>query len=124
MELVAVESPLSGDFKRNKRYAKLCLLDCLLNQGEAPYASHLFYPQVLNDEDPGERKLGMEAGFAWATPATKRVVYTDLGISGGMEAGIAKAEELDQQVVYRTLPPDLMALLDSDEPIGSPTIAF
>jgi hypothetical protein len=91
------------------------LKDCLL-RGEAPYASHLLYTQegVLDDNKPEERRLGMEAGFAWGRalePAdctnlarkAKRVVYTDRGISGGMAEGIKLANKMDQEVEYRKL---------------------
>jgi hypothetical protein len=37
-----------GDLRRNIRYAQLCVLDCL-QRGEAPFASHLLYTQVLDD---------------------------------------------------------------------------
>ncbi len=47
---VIIESPYSGDIPRNLLYARLCVFDCL-NRGEAPYASHLFFTQVLNDND-------------------------------------------------------------------------
>lgn len=115
MKLVVIESPLSGDFERNVRYAKLCILDALVNYGEAPYASHLLYTQCLDDEIPEQRKLGMEAGFFWAEKASTRIVYEDLGVSGGMKAGIAKAEEIGQAVEYRKLPPDLLERLDDPE---------
>jgi hypothetical protein len=123
MPLVIIESPLSGDFKRNKRYALLCMRDCLKNYNEAPYASHLLYTQMLDDQVEEERELGMLAGFEWAKPARKRVVYQDLGISGGMERGIKAGEDLGQKIEYRKLPEDLMKMLDTDEPVGA-TEAF
>ena len=123
MVMVVVESPLSGDFKRNKRYAKICMLDCLKNYGEAPYASHLLYTQMLDDLIPEERELGMQAGFVWADAAPRRAVYQDLGVSGGMKMGIESGKVKLQQIVYRNLPEDLMAKLDTDEHIGA-TEAF
>lgn len=112
MRLVVVESPYAGDVERNVRYARLCLRDCLI-KGEAPFASHLLYAQegVLKDEIPAERKLGMEAGFAWGFVADAVVVYTDLGVSEGMREGIVRAEFEGCPVERRTLPPELMALL-------------
>jgi len=104
MELVIIESPYAGDVKRNEEYARACMADCL-RRGEAPYASHLLYtqPGVLDDTIPAERKLGMKAGFAWAAAASKRVVYTDLGMSRGMQAGVTSGEKLGQTIEYRTL---------------------
>lgn len=104
MELVVIESPLSGDFARNRRYAVAAMRDSLLNHGEAPYASHLLYTQMLDDDAPDERKLGMEAGFEWGALSMKTAVYTDFGISSGMQAGIDKALARGAEVVYRSIP--------------------
>ena len=104
MRRVIVESPFAGDVERNTVYARACLRDCLL-RGEAPFASHLLYTQVgiLNDKIPDDRKLGMEAGFAWGLVAETTVVYIDYGISNGMAAGIKRAEEAGRLVEYRKL---------------------
>jgi hypothetical protein len=102
--LVVVESHYAGDVEANLDYLRACLRDCLL-RGEAPFASHALYtqPGVLRDEVPAERELGMDAGFCWRHAASKTVVYTDRGMSGGMRAGIAHAEALGQPVEYRIL---------------------
>lgn len=71
-----IESPLSGDFVRNQRYARWCMLDCF-TRGEAPFVSHLLYTQVLDDREPAHREMGIEAGFAWAE-GVQRVFYLDL----------------------------------------------
>lgn len=115
MKRVVIESPLAGDFHRNIRYARLCGLDCLRRK-EAPFASHLLMTQFLDDTIPEDRKLGMEAGFAWGAAGDLVVVYQDLGISGGMQFGIALAAERGQPVEYRNLPPGLLALLDQTGP--------
>jgi hypothetical protein len=120
MKKVVVESPLSGDFERNVRYAKLCMLDCLVNHKEAPYASHLLYTQCLDDDVHEQRRLGMEAGFVWGLAAEKCVVYTDLGESRGMKEGVAKATENGQVVEFRQLPSELLKRLDdSDDDLGA-----
>lgn len=110
---VIIESPLSGDFRRNMRYARLSMYDCLVNHDEAPYASHLIYPQCLDDRLQVHRDIGMQAGFAVAELFKYRKVYNDLGISRGMEFGIAKGKELGQDIEYRQLPEELMKLLDN-----------
>ena len=81
--------------------------DCLC-RGESPYASHALYtqPGVLCDEDELERKLGIEAGFAWRHVAEKTVVYSDLGVSKGMEYGIEDAHTHGRPIEYRTLGPN------------------
>ena len=102
MKLVIIESPYSGDVEENTKYARECVLDSL-NRGEAPFASHLLYTQVLDDTVPDQRHWGMEAGFAWGKKADMVAVYTDLGISGGMEFGIKRAQENGLEIEYRKL---------------------
>lgn len=106
MRRVIIESPFRGatpsDEARNVRYARSCLLDSL-RRGEAPYASHLLFPQVLNDANPSERMHGLEAGMAWGSAADLVAVYMNLGRSEGMEHGIRAAEEAGLAVEYRTL---------------------
>lgn len=110
---VVVESPLAGNFRQNIRYAQLCLLDCLF-RGEAPFASHLLYPQVLDDRIGVAREAGIEAGFAWVEFADICAVYEDFGVSSGMERGVARAEGLGITVERRWLPADLLARVGED----------
>lgn len=100
--IVVLESPYAGDVARNEAYARDAMLDCL-QRGEAPFASHLLYTQVLDDRSPSERAVGIEAGFAFRRVADKTVVYGDLGISRGMELGIADAIRCGCVVEYRSL---------------------
>jgi hypothetical protein len=104
MKRVVLESPYAGDVEGNIAYARRCVADCL-KRGEAPIASHLLFtqPGILDDTKPEERKLGIEAGFAWNKLAEKVVVYEDRGISKGMEQGIALAKERGIEVEYRRL---------------------
>lgn len=104
MKKVLIESPYAGDIEKNIDYAKKCVLDCL-KRGEAPYASHLFFTQegILDDDNPHERKLGIEAGLTWGSKADKTVVYTDLGISKGMKYGIERAKAEGREIEYRSI---------------------
>lgn len=106
MKLVVIETPFAApteDLRElNADYLKAAMLDSL-DRGEAPYASHALYTQFLDDDIPGERRLGMEAGFAWGARADEIVVYTDLGISRGMREGIARALASGKHVEYRSL---------------------
>lgn len=104
MKLVIIESPYAGDVKRNERYARACMHDCLM-RGEAPYASHLLYtqPGVLRDEDSAERALGISAGHEWMRSSDLVVVYVDLGVTPGMEIGIGRAHDLRIEVRRRAL---------------------
>lgn len=105
MKLVIVESPFAGEIARNKLYARFAMHDCLVNHGESPYASHLLYTQdhVLRDEIPEERKLGIEAGFAWRATADYSVFYTDLGVSGGMQLGMEDLTKKGKEFKVRSL---------------------
>jgi hypothetical protein len=102
MKLVILESPYAGDAERNVTYARACMRDCL-QRGEAPMVSHLIYTQVLNDDVPEERRLGIDAGLAWGCRADLTAVYIDHGISGGMKHGIANAEAAGRPIEYRRL---------------------
>jgi hypothetical protein len=102
MTRVVIESPFAGDVARNMEYAREAALDCL-RRGEAPYASHLFFTQILDDLKPEERKLGIEAGFEWGKAAEKTVVYVDYGISRGMELGIEAANKAGRAIEYRRI---------------------
>jgi len=104
MRLVIVESPYAGDIETNVAYARACVRDALA-RGEAPFVSHLLYPQpgILRDEVPAERERGIAAAHAWYRAADAAVVYTDRGISRGMEAGIAAATAAGKPVEFRSL---------------------
>lgn len=102
MRLVILESPYAGDVEANTEYARACMRDCF-RRGEAPFASHLLYTQILDDNLPLDRRLGIEAGLDWARVARATVVYTDRGISSGMIMGIHCAEVQNRPVEYRTL---------------------
>lgn len=105
MRRVIIESPYAGDVERNLRYLRACLRDSLL-RGEAPFASHAIYtqPGVLDDHNPEQRRMGIEAGFAWWTGADAVVFYTDLGWSPGMLAAKENAAYLGMHHEARRLP--------------------
>ena len=94
MKKVILESPYAGDINRNVDYARMCLKDSLL-RGEAPIASHLLYtqPNVLDDNIPKQRKMGIDAGLVWKDVADLHVFYCDYGISEGMEYAFEQAKK-------------------------------
>lgn len=96
-KLVVVESPYAGDIPRNVAYLD-ALLKELLHRGLYPYASHRFFPGILNDDIPSERKLGIEAGLAWGRRAYRTIVGVNLGISPGMKLGIDAARVEGREV--------------------------
>ena len=104
MRLVIVESPFAGDIETNVAYAKRAVRDCLA-RGEAPICSHLLFTQkdILKDEVPAERRLGIDAGLAWYAVADAAVVYADYGLSKGMQGGLAYAHDRGVPVEFRTI---------------------
>lgn len=106
--LVIIESPFAGvtEATRNDNiaYARRAVADSV-HRGEAPIASHLLFtqPGILDDDVPGERAMGIEAGLAWYRVADKCVVYADMGISRGMVAGMDKATWFGMPVEVRKI---------------------
>lgn len=102
--LVIIESPFAGDVEANIAYARKCVADSV-RRGEAPIASHLLFtqPGILNDDIPGERALGIEAGLAWYRVADKCVVYADRGWSKGMRPGVTRAASWGVPVEVRNI---------------------
>jgi hypothetical protein len=117
MKFVVVESPFAGGVVKlpdgkmhlsregNVKYARACMHDCLVNHGEAPYASHLLYtqPGVLDDDVPEERRLGIQAGLELSRKADLRVFYVDRGFSSGMRQALRFAVENGQECALRRL---------------------
>lgn len=107
-KLVVIESPCRAASKTRKElyknYARICMADSF-SRGELPYASQLLYDQegVLNDDDPVERQMGIEAGFAWTRHADFTAVYVDLGITSGMKHGMDEALRCGRQIVRRRI---------------------
>lgn len=104
-KLVVIESPYAGNVGLNVAYARAALVDSL-HRGEFPIASHLLYtqPGVLDDDNPEERQLGINAGLAWAEHAQLTAVYVDLGISAGMHAAMRRSEAAGRLIETRRLP--------------------
>ena len=118
-KLVIVESPYAGEtpmaIGANLKYARRACLNCIDN-GETPFASHLFYPQMLNDDDEIQRDLGIKFGyeiggaFSIAADACHNTYqclvafYVDLGWSQGMEQALAHYTELGLPCEIRRLP--------------------
>lgn len=61
MKLIFIASPYAGDVEKNIEYAKeACRY--VLNEGNAFFCPHLLYPQILDDNNSEERKLGIDMG--------------------------------------------------------------
>jgi hypothetical protein len=111
-ECVVVESPYRGDEAAQREpggvyaraeYARAAIADSLA-RGEAPFASHLFYTQFLDDTHDASRRTGLMCGWAWLTRASLVAVYLDLGWSPGMREGVSLARSLKLRVEERSVP--------------------
>lgn len=97
-----VESPYAGDPTNNRLYAIAACVDCMKRQ-EVPYASHLFFPQFLDELTPAEREQGITAGYAMWWAAAKVAFYVDRGWSSGMQRALERAKERGFVIEYRKL---------------------
>ena len=102
MKFVVLESPYAGDTPSNITYARLALRDSIA-RGEAPFASHLLYTQVLNDAEYAQRLRGISLNLEFIIRCDRLVVYTDRGISVGMQLAIDHAKLLGKEIVYREI---------------------
>jgi len=100
MKLVSIQSPYKGNTEQNIAYARRALHNSIL-RGEAPFASHLLYTQVLRDDDPDERERALKCDHAFLVKCGLVAVYCDLGITEGMELAISKASELNILIEIR-----------------------
>ena len=88
-KLVYIASPYSGDVERNVAFAKAACRYAM-NQGVTPIASHLLYPQMLDDGVPEERKLGTDMGLR-ILKVCEEVWVCGSELSSGMEQEIRAA---------------------------------
>lgn len=92
MRRVFVCSPYRGDVARNVETARLACRYAMSCLDGAPFAPHLVYPSILDDENPRDRELGMKAGMQWLRSADLVLVVRDgPEPSEGMRAEIALA---------------------------------
>jgi hypothetical protein len=95
---VFICSPYAGDIAGNTaRARKFCRL--AVDRGCIPVAPHLFYPQFLDDNDEGERKLGLFMGLIWLTKCAEIWVFGNR-VSAGMAQEIRKAQKRNMIIRY------------------------
>ena len=62
---IYVASKYAGDVEKNTAFAVNCCRR-VIDEGCMPIASHLLYPQMLDDNNPDEREMGLMFGLAAA----------------------------------------------------------
>lgn len=91
--LIYVASPFAGDVEQNiantKAYCRY-----VMEQGCVPLASHLLYPQFLDDTNPAERSLGTHMGMELLSRCDALWLFGDT-VSPGMAAEFDEAVRLD-----------------------------
>ena len=63
-KIVYICSPLRGNYEQNIKNARnYCRETMLRHPDVVPLAPHIYFTQFLNDHDPIERSLGIDAGI-------------------------------------------------------------
>lgn len=98
--LVQVCSAYSGNIRQNtknaRRYCKI-----ILDDGDIPFAPHLLFPQFLDENNPEDRKKGLELSLAMIERVDAVAVFGDINhISKGMQQEIRQAEKLNKPIRY------------------------
>lgn len=98
--LVYICSKYAGNTQVNVYLAvKYCCY--AIKEGKIPVASHLLYPQMLDDNDPVQRKLGCQFGLALLKHCSEVWVFNEnRELSEGMRAEIKEARLLGKKVKY------------------------
>ena len=100
MPLVYICSPFRGNVENNMRNArKYCAF--ALSRHALPIATHLLFPQFMEEDDPEQRRLGIFFGLILQKKC-KEVWVFGRNISRGMAVEIEKAHERGLPVRYFT----------------------
>lgn len=93
-KLAYVCSPYRGNLYqriRNIAYAKH-ITRVALELGYTPIATHLYLPQILNDDIPAQRRRGLNAGKEILKTCDTMIIGIKYGLSAGMIGEIAAAD--------------------------------
>lgn len=94
---VYVASRYAGNVEANVKAAtRYCRL--VIDRGYMPIASHLLYPQILRDDDPAERELGMLFGLALLRDCDEVWVFGE--VSPGVAREIEEAKRLQKRIRF------------------------
>lgn len=98
--IVYICSPYAGEIEKNvkaaREYSRFAV-----EKGYIPIATHLLFPQFLNDANPKERQLGLLFGNALMSKCSEVWVFGSR-ISAGMEAEINRAKWKNYRLRYFT----------------------
>lgn len=94
---VYVASRYAGDVVANTT-AAIGYCRRVIQDGYMPIASHLLYPQILDDKNPAERELGLSFGLALLQMCDEVWVFGK--VTKGMAGEIEEAQKLKKQIRY------------------------
>lgn len=99
-KIVFICSPFAGDIEGNiiraRRYGRFAV-----TEKAVPIIPHLMYPQFLEEDDPEERKLGIDMGLILLSKCHEIWVFGNR-ISSGMSVEIARAKRWNIPIRYFT----------------------
>lgn len=98
MKSIYICSPYRGNVDGNVKIAQSMVRLALL-QGHAPFAPHLQYPQVLSDDVPEYRAIGLKAGLEWLWACDEIWIWADGPMSEGMKTEVDEARRLGLSIV-------------------------
>lgn len=94
---VYVASRYAGDVVANTT-AAIGYCRRVIQDGYMPIASHLLYPQILDDKNPAERELGLSFGLALLQMCDEVWVFGK--VTKGMAGEIEEAKKIKKQIRY------------------------
>lgn len=93
-----IVSKYAGDVEKNVEAAKI-YCKVAIQKKRIPIASHLLYPQVLDDTDPAQRKIGLLFGQVLLAMCDE-IWVCGTEYSDGMRAEIHEAKRLKKPIMY------------------------
>lgn len=97
--MIYVCSPYKGDVDKNRAYAKQCCRQVMKEAKQIPIAPHLYFTQFLDDDNPIERKMGLDCGIRLLDMCKELWVFGDK-VSSGMHAEILHAKKKGIPIKY------------------------
>ena len=94
---IYVASKYAGDVEKNTAFAVNCCRR-VIEDGCMPIASHLLYPQMLDDNNPDEREMGLMFGLALLAVCDEIWVFGE--VSARVAREVAEAKRLKKRIRY------------------------
>ncbi len=94
---IYVASRYAGDVDANVK-AAIGYCRRVIDEGHMPIASHLLYPQILNDKVPEERELGLMFGLALLRACDEVWMFGE--VSPGVAQEIEEAKRLNKRLRF------------------------